>query len=351
MESIVYQLDDDPDLLELMLADQEQADEIFQPPQYWKHRFSDGVEELRRLGLVDVRRRRGSALEGLGVLDLAHDGGEETLPYGLSPANLRDTAWRLARALGRIAGAHDPVGCPSDLAGNPGGVFLADGRPYTMRTLRSYLRYVYCHNFVNFSELSLIVEIGPGLGSQVEVIAKLHPRISFFVFDLAPALYICETYLKSVFHDRVVSYRQTRDWTALPRPEPGFIYICSSDRLPLLSTVPAPISLVMSASVLGTLELDVARAYADYFQAEANAIYLMDNMGGMHHSVPSAGVAGVKSPVTLTDFRGMLSEFALTDLRQAYDPLGPIVDNHDSFWTRRVARPHAVSADPSRGRR
>ena len=39
------------------------------------------------------------------------------------------------------------------------------------------------------------MELGSGSGKQVEVVAKLHPNVCYFLFDMPPQLYLCEPFL------------------------------------------------------------------------------------------------------------------------------------------------------------
>ena len=109
--------------------------------------------------------------------------------------------------------------------GNPEDFFEVDGRCLTPRSLIYYMRYGYVGRYLDWTKVGVMAELGPGVGTQTEVIGKLHPDISILLFDIPPQLYVCEAYLKAVFGDRVVSYRETRNIKQGFQPRPGKIYV------------------------------------------------------------------------------------------------------------------------------
>ena len=70
--------------------------------------------------------------------------------------------------------------------------------------------YAFASKLIDFDSIHSILELGTGIGGQLEVIKKLHPDVNYYVFDITPMLYVCEQYLKSIFPSSVVSYRETR---------------------------------------------------------------------------------------------------------------------------------------------
>lgn len=60
---------DDPDLLDLMMAHIDKADELDKPTNYWKVYERVFLPELKKKGWRDFRRRRHSILESFGATD------------------------------------------------------------------------------------------------------------------------------------------------------------------------------------------------------------------------------------------------------------------------------------------
>ena len=252
------QLNDDPGLLDLMLEDSRNADPIYRPTQYWQFQEDLQAPTLRSNGLRDIRHSPQNIFKGFGGTDrypsffsvfgplrnnlqsspefenlngllnqLIEEWPEEKwLPYELSLRNIREAAYRLAKYYGLSRQARSIDNLQSSLAGNPSDVFTIDGRPYTYRDLYYYMKYAYCAPFVDFDAMNIMVELGAGMGRQCEVIKKLHPDITYLIFDLPTQLYVCGQYLEDVFPDNLVMYRECREMTDLTALKKA-TYICS----------------------------------------------------------------------------------------------------------------------------
>ncbi|MGE0392417.1 MAG: putative sugar O-methyltransferase [Vicinamibacterales bacterium] len=317
---------DDPALLELMLADLAEAPAIFQPTPYWQKRWTRSIVELRERGLKDFRRREDSALAGIGTTDPG-PGGSDAIPYGLTLRDLQESAFRIARMSGTIAGARRVEDLDVSVVGNPVDVFEVGGRRYSMLALRYYLRYAYCNGFVPFERHATIAEIGPGLGRQVEVLKKLHPHLTFLLFDIPPFLYITEQFLSRVFPGDVVSYRDARQIDRFDRLERGRIYILGNYHVPRLQG--AALDLLWAAATFGATELPVVESYLAPVRDTVKFAYLLDIMDGYTHGK-------IRQQTSLDDYRRMLEPFDLLDCSPAYDALGRLADYSHSFWARRT---------------
>src|SRR6185437_1034711 len=307
------QVPDRPDLLKLMLDDLASAPAAFRPTNYWSVYEQRFVPELTNRGLVDFRRRRGTVLTSFGAsdhrprgayLDLSRSrvfGNRVTqhLPGwkrllarmsdlfnrdGLSPVRLdvyecglrelQESAFRLTQLYGEHARARPLDSIELSCAGNPEDVFEIGGRPYTMRALYYYLRYAYCCQFVDFEQIDLMVELGSGMGRQIEIIRKLHPRTRILAFDIPPQLYVCNQFLSTIFPDALAGYETTRSYRTLP----------------------------------------------DF---PARAVYLQERMDGKEQS-RAAGEHGVLHPTTLDDYRRGLPNHTLVDMSPCLRPLGTL---------------------------
>jgi len=362
------QVPDRPDLLKLMLDDLASAPAAFRPTNYWSVYEQRFVPELTNRGLVDFRRRRGTVLTSFGAsdhrprgayLDLSRSrvfGNRVTqhLPGwkrllarmsdlfnrdGLSPVRLdvyecglrelQESAFRLTQLYGEHAGARPLDSIELSCAGNPEDVFEIAGRPYTMRALYYYLRYAYCCQFVDFEQIDLMVELGSGMGRQIEIIRKLHPRTRILAFDIPPQLYVCNQFLSTIFPDALAGYETTRSYRTLPDFPAGTVAICGTWLFPLVRE--RRVDLFWNAVSFQEMEPGVVANYLSYIAPAARAVYLQERMDGKEQS-RAAGEHGVLHPTTLDDYRRGLPNHTLVDMSPCLRPLGTLPEHRDSFW-------------------
>jgi putative sugar O-methyltransferase len=352
--SVGPQVEDDPGLLDLMLEDLHAGPALYQPGNYWANYEKILVPELRTTGLRDFRRRRGSIVNTFGAADFApitaelntHPANPETnrrvrakrmilklaqrVPpvsralralggsyVGASLEGVQQLCHAYAAAYGRSNGAKPLEDFSASLAGNPEDVFVVDGCTYTTSMLQAYMLYAYCSGFVNFDAIQSVMELGSGSGKQVEVIRKLHPHLSFFLFDIPPQLYVCEQYLRAVFPDAVISYREARMLRSIGRPEPGKIYMFGTAKLPELTDLRC--DLFWNAASFQEMEPDLVLNYLDFVNRQTGRhVFLQENMHGMHQA-GRPGEHGVLQRTTMEHYKQGLPDFDLADLRDAID--------------------------------
>ena len=369
-----HQVADDPALLELMLDDLRIAPRTYQPGNYWANYERLLVPELRRVGLRDFRRRRQSVVNSFGAADFTplsaalnlHPTQRDADPrtrlkrlllataervspasralgalsgayVGASLQGVRRLVYEYATWYGRTNGAKPPSSFSASTAGNPEDVFTFDGQTYTTSMLQYYMQYAYCCQFMDFDAIGTVMELGGGIGKQVEVIRKLHPHLSFFLFDIPPQLYVCEQYLRAVFPDSVVSYRQTRDMRSLGAPEPGKIYIFGSWKIAELTDLSC--DLFWNSASFQEMEPELALNYLGFVdRLTRRYVFLQEAMQGMPQA-RREGEHGVLRPTTLEHYRAGLPDFELTDLSPAADlelaRTSTASPYSFSFWTRR----------------
>ena len=219
------------------------------------------------------------------------------------------------------------------MVGNPEDIFKMHEKQYTMRMLNCYRRYAYCSRYINFDTIETVVELGCGHGAQVEVIKKLHPHICFLLFDLSPQLYVCEQYLKTIFSEAVISYRDTRSMKNLPTDWKGKIFIFGAAKFPLLEKI--KIDLFWNAASFQEMEPPVVQNYLKYINQQAGSVFLQQVMGGKEKA-KKKGMPGVLEQTKLEHYRRFLSNFNLIDLSPSL--VAPRLSKGDfymdSFWKR-----------------
>ena len=334
-----------------MLEDARSAPEIFQTTNYWSV-YNDGiVPELRSQGLTDFRRRRGTMLHKFSANDLYPPVPLDFLRirYLNNRYTRRVRIWhRILKLLNRVqvATSHRQtrrlVGYyaarskgkgigefEASLIGNPEDVIRIDGKAYTTSVLRYYLSYLYCSNFIDFSSVKLLIELGSGSGKQIEVLKKLHPDICFLVFDIPPQLYVCEEYLTAAFPDSVVGYAVTRDMDELPQNRNGKIFIMGNWRLPIIDDL--KVDLFWNSASFQEMEPDVVANYLRHVNGSCKSAYLSEEMEGSKVA-HAKGERGVLTTITLDDYRKGLPDLELVDLKDKWTILPTTVS--DSFWRR-----------------
>lgn len=366
----VEQIEDSPELLDMMIADTAAAPAVFRPTNYWKVYEERFLPELLSAGLRDYRRRRGSVLSNFGATDLKptvacdlqksrlfNNRYSRQLPgwrrlcealnvlvnrpendpvkvdiYDCRIDDLKFAAYSLARLYGERAGARPIEALSCSLAGNPEDIIEIDGSVYTFRALYYYMRYSYCCQFIDFGKVKVIVELGPGSGKQIEVIRKLHPDINFLIFDIPPQLYVCEQFLKSAFPGSVVSYEVTRGNAYRWQPSAGSIAIFGTWRFPLIANM--QVDLFWNAVSFQEMEPNVVANYLQYINTCADFVFLQQRMGGKEVAERS-GAPGVLKQTRLPDYKRGLTNFELVDLSASLRPLGMLAGHQDSFWHRK----------------
>ena len=367
------QLMDDPELLETMLADYESCDPLYRPGNYWAVREEVLVKELQSVGLNDIRRRRSPYLRGFGVADpspggvgvsarrrlelssklrrllrvpgttWALDGFDRlinrlpmVLPYGQDVNRIQETGAELCRLKAIGTNARELSDFDISLAGNPEGVFEWGNRYHTIHSLYYYLRYVYVSGFENLAAVNTIAELGSGSGKQAEVVKKLHPHVTYLLFDIVPQLYVAEQYLKAVFPGQVVSYRLTRDAVGLTDLiQPGFLHILPSWKFPLLSNL--EVDLFWNAASFQEMEPHIVANYLSTVNQSAQRVFLQELFTGKGRA-RGPGSPGVLRPTVLSDYREGLADFEMKDMSPCWTPMGLLREEglyHDSWWERK----------------
>jgi len=322
----IRQVPDDVALLDLMLEDQENQPELYKSSNYYRVYHNESIPYLRSVGLKDYRTKAPRTISSFGAVDSK---------VQLDELAVRRLMYYHAERYGLGSSARPLSDVEISRCGNPEDYFEINGRGLTPRSLIYYMRYGYAGRHVDWNAVKVVAELGPGVGTQTEVIAQLHPGISLLLFDIPPQIYVCEAYLRAVFGDRVVSYRQTRQLARGFRPEPGRIYIFGNWHMEILRQI--EFDLFWSAACLCATEPDIAENYLSIVNdSPASAAYLMENFGGLF-TASSPGQYGVMRKTTMENYRRGLSKFDLTDKAPHHFEDSSLRDEYEhSFWRRRT---------------
>lgn len=308
------EVQDDPALLDLMMADYHKHTGPFSATARWKGYSDDLLTFLREEGLRGFRGRAhakgtaGAVLGSFGALDINH------------PSASAEDLYHNAAMLQLGAGAKHISQLECSRIGGPQGYEIG-GKFYTLSWLNFYCRYAYVSKFLNLDD-KVIVEVGPGSGKQAEMIRKAHPSATLVLFDLPTQLYVANRYLTAVFGDDVVPYETARDFNSAQDIERGKINILPSWKFPIVEDV--EFDLLWNAASFQEMGVETSKAYLDAAN-RARFMYLMYNIKYR----PSSGVVGERGVIGPRYFNSH-TELDRTPAHLAHRP--QVWLYHDSFW-------------------
>jgi len=317
------QVKDEVAILDDSLRQLEKVDTLYHPGPYWLRHQQPLVKHIREHGLKNFRS---------GTLDKTDPAyifrrfgaAEPHIPSsipGMSPEEWNVHRFETAAEYGRSVGAKPLSAFSISPVGNPGDAFEMQGNLYTSIALNFYMRYAYVSQFVDFDAIQTIVEIGPGSGLQTEVLHKLHPHLTTYLFDIPPQSYVCNQYLKAVFKGRVVPIEKTAQLNELPSAEAGKIHLFNSWQVPLVAGT--PIDLFWNAASFNEMQPDLVGNYLSFIQPTAKWLYLMSIMESPNHAVGMA------------EYVSFLPQHRCEDLRPLPLPTGKMGDPYqNSIWKR-----------------
>ena len=302
------QIADDIALLDLMMTEMSDAPENFRTTAYWEHYKNATLDVLRTNGLHDLRRIQNAEITSFGcyegplfstVEELRQKGLNDRdvdaiisfvkvlekhpnldfMPLGRS---LSDILRLELRALEMEAQLINPntvsvFELDGSLVGNPRSKFCVDGNWYTQQLIEKYRLYLECFRVFDLTTVDTVVEIGAGMGQQIEILHKLHPHLSFVIIDIPPQLYVSHQYLATVFGDDVVDYRKTNHGS-LEDLEPGKLYFLGPWMIPRLK--PRGWTLLWNARSFQEMSEKSIESYHNSFRNFAQGLFLMNRTKG-----------------------------------------------------------------------
>ena len=364
--SKIIQVPNDTQLLELMLTDNASSPECYKSTNYWAVYQKKFLPELYSFGLHNFRRRENSILASFGASDLSSQPSidlsllkffsnqyianikvvqkfvffintylNKILPikncYDIKTEDLEKLCYEFAHIYGQQVGARSINQFEASTIGNPSAVFEVNKKKYTMTLVNYYLQYVYCYKYIDFNSLKIIVELGSGSGKQVEIIKKLHPDICFILYDIPPQLYVCEQYLKTIFPESVVSYRDTRAMECFPEDRKGKIFILGTHKFPLIENL--KVDLFWNSASFQEMEPEIVANYLKYVNRCVQTVYLREAMAGKEKA-KKREKHGVIQQTLLKHYEKYLDNYILIDLSPSIilPRMTKGTTYSDSFW-------------------
>lgn len=339
-------MEDDFGLLDEMMHALDGADPLYRPTNYWAFYERRFLPELRRKGLTKFRRRRDSVLSSFGATDL------------LSRPQLRvKSNSRIGRAGSRLATRliastpflelgdtarlkettayffwhtkekFDRAGLPLDRcsmspAGDPEDVLEMEGGLWSLAHLQNCAIFADAAHYITIPPDGVLAELGAGLGRNIEIAAKLMPHATLLVFDIPPQLYVSHQYLKAVFGDRVVGYREglAIDWLRTDARDRirGRIVIQPSWRLPAWSAV--RLDVFWNSASFQEMEPSVVVNYLKLVSTMTPRwVYINALPGGNYWGPGKKGSGGTREPVHERYYRETLAPLYRLDVSYPTD--------------------------------
>lgn len=361
---------DDPELLDLMMNDNKKAPKLYQATNYWFRYEKILIPELKTLGLHNFRRRHNSLLSSFGACDylpsseftniqyvkregfsrklvhfflrnlLKNKKFEKLINYvasgyvGISQNDLNLLSYEFANYYGRMNKAKPIENFEGSQVGNPENAFWIDGKLYTTALLNYYVKYSYCCQFLNFNSINTITEIGSGGAKQIEVIKKLHPHITFYLFDIPPPLYVTEQYLQSLFPGSVISYRETRNTEQISTTEPGKIFIFGPEKISELKDL--SYDFFFNTHSFQEMEPKIVLNYLNFVNSQTKKYVFLAEATKGKELAKKAGEHGVLQKTTFEHYKNGLKDFHMVDTipRIRLPKLKRITSGAFMFWER-----------------
>jgi putative sugar O-methyltransferase len=362
------QITDDLELLDLMMAEMAEAPAGFRATPYWEYYQSATLEILRTNGLLDLRRLKNPEITSFGCYEgplfntpeallamglserdveavgafvqvLQRHPNTRFLPLGRSITDIIRLELRAlemeARQISPNAVSVFELDC--SMAGNPLGRFVVDGHWYTHQHIEKYRNYLECFRAFDLTTVDTVVEIGSGMGQQVEVLRKLHPHLSFVLVDIPPQLYVSHQYLAGIFGDDAVDYRETHQGS-LRNLEPGKLYFLGPWMLPGLE--PRARTLVWNARSFQEMSEDVVKGYHEVFREFAHYLFLINRAKGF--STKFKQDFGVNDTVDFDFYKNLFDESYECIENPNWDAANNPTSYRPMAWRRREAFPNAI---------
>lgn len=359
------QLEDDPALLDLMIADMAASAPQYQPTNYWAPYCDAVTTYLRDQGLRNFRSSDSELLSTFGAVDLiprfTAPNWEAPNPqiweaylgilkshnnfwahgFGVGPdgATAADYHAMCAKIADQSA-AKASLPAYSELSfsrfGNPQGV-EADGRFGTFSSLYYFHFTCFANLHQALANVDVVVEIGSGFGGQAEVLKRLFPDLTIVLLDLAPQLYVAERFLSAALPGQVVPYRDTRTPAWKGDLTPGHVHFLAPRAIETLA--PEGQVLFWNTASFGEMEPEVVANYAHHVSRFASSLFLMQFFHGKQLGAPGEG--GVLKQSNMGSYETAFPAFERIAAEEAVQANGVTVLREgelaylNTFWKRR----------------
>jgi len=229
---------DNPELLDLIIADEARADALYRPGPYWRFYRARVLAAIRQYGITDFRNRvsigKGFAdTVLLDPLDLARSPlgrWAQRLLNAPPLAHLTNLYLKLIRLHWKqtlayrsaafeqcfgnmIADLEARAVMPETTMGGTRDLVTINGSSYATPYIIAAARiFAFASRGVGFGSCKSFVEIGGGFGAATHLLLSLYPNIRKVIYlDIAPMIYIGTEYLRHFYGSAVIDYQATKE--------------------------------------------------------------------------------------------------------------------------------------------
>lgn len=337
----------DTDRLQRLLQEHRQAPEEFQVTGYWDSYEKQILDTIYSINLNELRSGKYPILATFGFNDVLHTyhpnmplwkkssfkfihrhvlKNRPILPYGLKTSDIQEMAYRHCELTALLTNAIPIKALEVSDFGHPQDLFEIDNKKYTMPFLDYYMRYCFANKHIGFKGDEIVVELGSGSGYQVEVLKKAYPDLTVLCFDLPAQIFLCETYLaEALGEENITGTETTSHWKDLSGIEKGRVHFFGNWQMPLLEDF--AFDVFWNAASFGEMEPDVVKHYLSYVEGRAKWVYLLQ----ARHGKETTGKARVEDPITLEDYKTLLSGYVLEEEHDAWKAYGRLTQSGGYF--------------------
>ena len=324
----------DKELLSKLVHAYKNAPLEFQATSYWEHYEKPILDTINEMDFSQLRSGKYPILSTFGFSGTKYyygqkfpawkkwvyrkihkmlDQGRPIMPYKLKIDDIHNLVFRNCELTAESVGAKNPLTIEASTFGNPQNTFEYEGKCYTFPFLMYYLRYCFVHKYKPFNGNEVIVELGSGSGSQVEILKKLFPKMTILCFDLPAQIFLCQEYLTQALPTtHLVRSNVTLDWQNLKDIKKGGVHFFGNWQFPLLADF--HFDLFWNAASFGEMEPDVVQNYLRYVKSQADWVYLRQ----ARHGKETSGKGRVKTPITFDNYCSYLEEYILEGVEDAW---------------------------------
>lgn len=320
--------------LTALLNEYRNAPAEYQATSYWQHYEKDILNAIEHLDFNQLRSGKQSILATFGFSDVIYSYQSksnfierfllkiftlftskvrEFQAYKLKSADIQNLAFHHCQVVGKYTNAKPIESIEVSDYGNPQDLFEIGGKKYSMSFLSYYLRYCFAQKHAPLSGNEIIIELGSGAGTQIEILKKLYPDLTILCFDLPAQIFLCEHYLtQALGEEQIVNTKKTKDWKNLDKLETGQVHFFGNWQFPILTDFKHDI--FWNAASFGEMEPEIVNNYINFVKGNCEFIYLLQ----ARHGKETSGKNHVQKAIHLDYYSELLSSYSLLQEQDAW---------------------------------
>lgn len=327
------------DELELMLEDMEKQNSLYRPTLNWKRKLRKAIPYFKKIDLNVFRQKYHKGITAFGVSPMNLIEPRNLILRKISKGilfthqlltksrvridvSLRKLELMRHRVVYALLSEIEPriKEIEVSVLGKPHDRFTIEGKNYTFNFFKKFYQYLYIRNFFNFDRKDLVIlELGPGVPLQIEILLKLYPEIKFVIADIPPSLYVAQQYLDAIFPGRVFPYSKARQLKELTWDIfQDLNIICIGPWQ--IEKLRIPINLFWDSACLQVTEPEVMRNYINLLKNIITEIIYL-------HELENGHSADVKTPITFSDYESVLDSIGFELLNKT-----SLATNKDGYF-------------------